>query len=192
MSGKEIRAYFRQSERNKRRVDDFDCHFSEGLRLGEVLNLKWSDVDLIKNELTFIQSKTGKLLQIPIADFLLKELAEYREKSKNERLFDNGEVDKKLVIKYSTHFSKLFKNLGIDHFTFHNLRHCFSTYLSDCGADAFTTQSLLGHSSLTQTAQYTHKGMPAKRNTIKGMEKHILGMTEKGKITDINSILGTT
>ena len=119
-------------------------------------------------------------------------MAEYKEKSKNERLFDSGEVNKKLVIKYSSHFSRLFKKLGIKRFTFHNLRHCFSTYLSDCGSDAFTTQALLGHASLTQTAQYTHKGMPAKRSTIKGMEKHILDMTEKGKITDINSILGTT
>jgi len=99
---------------------------------------------------------------------------------------------KLLVIKYSGHFSRLFKKLGIERFTFHNLRHCFSTYLSDCGSDAFTTQSLLGHASLNQTAQYTHKGMPAKRNTIRGMEKYIMDMTEEGKITDINSICGTT
>jgi integrase len=122
----------------------------------------------------------------------LKELTEYRENSKNERLFDNGEVNKNLVIKHSIHFSKLFKKLGIERFTFHNLRHCFTTYLSDCGADAFTTQALLGHASLSQTAQYTHERMQAKRNTIDEMEKHISEMTEKGKITDINSILGTT
>ena len=53
-------------------------------------------------------------------------------------------------------------------------------------------QSLLGHSSLSQTTQYTYKGMPAKHNTINGMEKHILDMTEKGKITDVDCILGTT
>ncbi len=76
--------------------------------------------------------------------------------SEGERLFDSGEVNKNLVTRYSCHFSKLFKKLGIDRFTYHNLRHCFSTYLSDCVADAFTTQSLLGHASLSQTAQYTH------------------------------------
>ncbi|MHC4270073.1 MAG: tyrosine-type recombinase/integrase [Planctomycetota bacterium] len=163
-----------------------------GLRLGEVLNLKWSDVDFIKNELIFIQRKTGKQLKVPIAAFLLKELAEYRKNSENEHLFDNEVVNTNLVMKHSNHFSRLFKNLGIERFTFHNLRHSFSTYLSDCGADAFTTQSLLGHASLSQTAQYTHKRMEAKRNTINVMEKHILDITEKGKITDINSILGTT
>jgi integrase len=163
-----------------------------GLRLGEVLNLKWSDVDFIKKELTFIPRKTGKHLEIPIAGFLLKELAEYRENSENERLFDNEVVNKNLVVKYSNHFSRLFKSLGIERFTFHNLRHCFSTYLSDCGSDAFTTQALLGHSSLSQTAQYTHKGMSTKHNTINEMEKHIFDMTEKSKVTDINSFLGTT
>jgi integrase len=163
-----------------------------GLRLGEVLSLKWSNVDFVKEELAFVQSKTGKRLINPIGSSLLKELAEYKENSKDERLFDSGEVNKRLIIKYSSRFSRLFKKLGIERFTFHNLRHCFSTYLSDCGSDAFTTQALLGHASLSQTAQYTHKGMPAKRSTIKGMEKHIMDMAEKCKITNINSICGTT
>jgi hypothetical protein len=34
--------------------------------------------------------------------------------------------------------------------------------------------------------------MPAKRSTIKGMEKHIMDMAEKCKITDIYSFCGTT
>jgi integrase len=163
-----------------------------GLRLGEVLSLKWSDVDFVKRKLTVFQSKTGKLLTTPIADCLLKELEEYKENSTNERLFDSGEVNTKLVIKYSSHFSRLFKRLGIERFTFHNLRHCFATYQSNCGSDAFITKELLGHASVNQTAQYTHKGMPAKRNAIKEMEKYILGMVEEGEITDINSICGTT
>jgi integrase len=163
-----------------------------GLRLGEVLSLKWGDVDFVKAELTFVQSKTGKRLTNPIGDRLLKELVEYKESSKDERLFDNEDVNQKLVIKYSSHFSRLFKKLGIERFTFHNLRHCFATYLSDCGSDAFTTQSILGHASVNQTAQYTHKGMPAKRGTIRGMEKYIMDMTEGVKITAINSVCGTT
>jgi integrase len=163
-----------------------------GLRLGEVLSLKWSDFDFVKAELTFVQSKTGKRLTNPIGDRLLKELAEYKESSKDERLFDSEDVNQKLVVRYSRHFSKLFKKLGIESFTFHNLRHCFASFLSDFGADAFTTQSFLGHASLSQTAHYTHKRMSAKHDTIKGVEKYIMDMTEETKITDINSICGTT
>mgnify|MGYP001185694433 FL=1 len=66
------------------------------------------------------------------------------------------------------------------------------SYLSDCGSDAFTSQALLGHASLTQTSQYTHKTISAKRSTIRGMEKYIMDMTEEGKIMDINSVCGTT
>jgi len=82
----------------------------------------------------------------------------------------------------------LFKKLGIERFTFHNLRHCFASFLSDCGADAFTTQSFLGHASLSQTAHYTHKRMSAKHDTIEGVEKYIMDMAEEVKITAINSI----
>ena len=156
-----------------------------GLRLGEVLALKWSNIDFGKDVITFVQTKTGKLMSVPISNFLVQELKEYKENSTGERLFDNGEVNRTLVVRYSVHFSKLFKKLGIDRFTYHNLRHCFGSFQSDSGADAFTTQSLLGHSSLSMTARYTHKQIEAKRNAIEGMTDYILVMSKKGKLSKL-------
>ncbi len=79
---------------------------------------------------------------------------------------------------YSKYFSNLFKKLGIDNFTYHCLRHCCSTFHSDSGSDPFTTQSLLGHSSLAQTAVYTHKKTDAKRKAIEEMTEHVLNMSK--------------
>ena len=62
----------------------------------------------------------------------------------------------------------------------------------DSGADPFTTQSLLGHSSLSQTAKYTHKQIEIKRDAIEGMTGYILSMSKKGKLSNITRIRGTT
>ncbi len=156
-----------------------------GLRLGEMLRLKKGDIDFSKNLITLVQTKTGKLISVPISDFLAQELKEYKENCTDEYLFESGEINHSLVVKYSYHFTKLFKNLGIDCFTYHNLRHCFSTFQSDSGSDAFTTQSLLGHSSLAMTARYTHKQIEAKRNAIEGMTDYILVMSKKGKLSKL-------
>jgi integrase len=164
----------------------------DGLRLNETLKLEWRDIDFNKSMITFLQSKTGKLVSNPISKFLLEELYGYKQNCTGERLFDNREVNSALIKEYSAYFSKLFKSLGIGNFTYHNLRHCFSTFQSDSGADAFTTQSLLGHASLSQTAQYTHTRMEIKRNNIETMTEYILKMNEKTKITNFSSDQGTT
>ncbi len=163
-----------------------------GLRLGEMLGLRKGDIDFGKNVITFVQAKTGKLISVPISNFLAQELKEYKENCTDEYLFESGEINHSLVVKYSYYFKKLFKNLGIDCFTYHNLRHCFSTFQSDSGSDAFTTQSLLGHSSLSMTARYTHKQIEAKRNAIEGMTDYILVMSKKGKLSKLRYDKTTT
>ena len=153
-----------------------------GFRLNEALKLEKKDIDFRKNLITFVQSKTGKLMVVPISNFLAHEIKEYIKDRPDERLFDNREVNYSLVKKYSKHFSNLFKGLGVDNFTYHNLRHCFSSFHSDVGADAFTTQSLLGHSTLTQTAHYTHKKIDAKRKAVGDMTEYVLNMGKDATI----------
>lgn len=160
-----------------------------GFRLNEMLKLEKRDLDFSKNIITILQSKTGKLISNPMSNFLSQELYEYKQKCTGERLFDDRKVDIHLIREYSEYFSKLFKSLGIDNFTYHNLRHCFTTFQSDSGADAFTTQSLLGHSSLAQTAKYTHKQIQSKRIAVESMTEHILNISKK---TEITNFKGTT
>ena len=50
-----------------------------------------------------------------------------------------------MVVQYSDYFSNLFKQLGIDNFTFHTLRHTFASLHSDTGADIVAIKELLGH-----------------------------------------------
>lgn len=150
-----------------------------GLRLNEVVRLEKKDLDFSRNIMVFTQSKTGKLMNIPISTFLVEELNEYLDKHQSDRLFDDRPVNQLLVQEYSAYFSKLFKSLGIENFTYHNLRHSFGTFQSDAGADAFVTQSLLGHSDLTMTARYTHKQIASKRMAIESTTEYVLNISKE-------------
>ncbi|UJS17855.1 MAG: tyrosine-type recombinase/integrase [Candidatus Jettenia sp.] len=150
-----------------------------GMRLGEVLRLKWSDIDFSKGLITFTQSKTGKLVAIPLSNYLATEMQGYKETQGNDTIFEDRAITRLVVTSYSQHFNKLFKSIGIDNFSFHSLRHCFASISSDTGSDIVTTKELLGHSDVSMTMRYSHKQLDAKRNAIERMTDHILGMSKE-------------
>lgn len=98
-----------------------------GMRLNEVLGLRWTDIDFSGDLITFTQSKTGKLIAMPLSEYLRDELQSYRERAIVDRIFETRDITKAVGKKYSEHFSHLFKGLGIHNFTFHNLRHTLSS-----------------------------------------------------------------
>jgi len=151
-----------------------------GMRLGEVLRLKWQETDLAKGLITFTQSKTGKAVSIPLSDYLIEELVRHKEHHPGDGVFESREITNAVVIRYSEHFSHLFKTLGIQSFTFHNLRHTFSSLLqSDLGVGATVVQGMTGHSSLGMLQKYSHTGLDNKRYAIQALTDHVLTTSKK-------------
>ncbi len=58
-----------------------------GLRRGEILNLKWSDVDLEGRKITVFRSKTNELRTLPVNDMLYRELKKYPKTEGGEFIF---------------------------------------------------------------------------------------------------------
>ena len=107
----------------------------------------------------------------------------YKLLSGSDRLFDDRKGNHCLVVGYSEYFSKLFKGLGIMNFTFHNLRHTFSSLLqSELGIGAVVVQGMTGHSSLGMLQKYLHTGLDSKRKAIEMLTSHVLGVSEKAAI----------
>ena len=151
-----------------------------GMRLGEVLRLKWQETDLAKGLITFTQSKTGEAVSIPLSDYLIEELVRHKEHHPGDGVFESREITNAVVIRYSEHFSHLFKTLGIQGFTFHNLRHTFSSLLqSDLGVGATVVQGMTGHSSLGMLQKYSHTGLDNKKRAIQVLTDHVLTTSKK-------------
>ncbi len=150
-----------------------------GLRLGGVLGLSWHDIDL-ERKLIISSHKTGKLVSIPLSDYLSEELLWYKEGNIGDRVFESRETTSAVVVRYSEHFSQLFKGLGIRNFTFHNLRHTFSSLLQgELGIGAVVVQGMTGHSSLGMLQRYSHTQLDCKKKAIQALTDYVLGMSKK-------------
>ena len=145
-----------------------------GLRLGGVLGLSWYDIDFTKKIISS-SHKTGKLVSIPVSDYLSKELLKWKENNSGDMVFETRKITNTVVVYYSEHFSKLFKDLGIHNFTFHNLRHTFASLLQgELNVGAVVVQGMTGHSSLSMLQKYSHTGLDNKQKAIKSLTEYVL------------------
>lgn len=135
--------------------------YNTGMRLSELIQLKWSQVDMAQTQLKVL-GKGNKERLIPISRELAAELQQYQadktvELAIGEQLFVTGK-GRPLVHGSVYRFVK--KYLGtvttIQQKSPHILRHSFATHLMNNGADLNAVKELLGHSSLAATQVYTH------------------------------------
>jgi len=137
-----------------------------GLRRAELIQIKLSDLDIRKRELS-VFGKGSKQRIVPLADELVDILQVYLNGrteleivKDQERLFltENGRA---LYPNYVYRVVK--KGIRLNSTTTaaspHVLRHTFASHLSQNGADLNAIKSLLGHSSLASTQIYTHHSL---------------------------------
>lgn len=162
-----------------------------GLRIGELLALKWSDIDFKKGEISVTKTcyddtvnghfcrmidtpKTKKSKrQIPIPKQLIPMLKEIKNKNGSEWVV--GDKEKTIFIRsYQSSFALLLKKLNIPHHGFHSLRHTFATRALESGMDVKTLSDLLGHKNSTVTLnRYAHSLLSHKHEMMNKLGKMI-------------------
>ena len=156
-----------------------------GLRLGEVIALKWQNVDL-KNKIIYIDKSVSiishnhktltiesspktqsSIREIPISKQLQILLKMLKQNSKNDYVITSHNNKQLSPRAYQKSFENLLKKLHIKHYGFHALRHTFATRLLENGVDIKTISELLGHSSPTITLnRYVHTNLQNKRKAM--------------------------
>lgn len=171
-----------------------------GLRSGEVIGLKWSDIDFEKRTISVNRSleyrystkewkwgepKNRSYRAIPMTDVCYQLLCEVREKQKCSDVVIADEQFKDLVFinrkglptknsAYDTTLFKLADKAGIERFSMHPLRHTFATRCIEAGMRPKTLQILLGHKSLSVTMQtYVHVTMEAKAEEMQKFAEYL-------------------
>ena len=117
-----------------------------GARAGELLALKWQDMDLERGTARIVDSKNGESRLIPIRGALLEAL-KAKDRKGDDRVFR---------LNYAKPFKAACAEAGIEDFVFHDLRHHAASVLVQSGVDLFRVQKLLGHKSPAMTARYSH------------------------------------
>ena len=131
--------------------------YSAGLRVGELVNLKITDIDAARMTLRVKQGKGGKDRYAILSQNLLIELCKYWKRYRPSIwLFPNRTKNGPLSRNEAWHiFNQAKKRAGIKKGRgIHTLRACFATHLLQAGVDLRSIQFLLGHSSILSTQRY--------------------------------------
>ncbi len=158
VSKKEIQSILKNCNNIKHRCI-LGLIYSAGLRRGELINLKVTDIHSERRQVKIENSKGGKDRYSLLSEKLLTELRGYYNEYKPTHWLFEG---KGMTKKYSaTSISNILKNAckasNIKRkVTPHMLRHSFATHLLEQGTDLRYIQELLGHSSTKTTEIYTH------------------------------------
>ena len=159
-------------------ADIFRVLLLTGARRGEVLAMKWADLDITAGTWTKLaQAVKGNrtyeaLLSAPLRQ-LLSEIEQRRAGKRSEYVFPgNGESGH--ISSINRAWKQLKKSARITGLRVHDLRHSFASELVSGGASLPLIGSLLGHRSVQTTQRYAHLYPDAKREAIERVGAAIL------------------
>lgn len=150
MTIEEVRALIATPMENKEVKSAYLFSCFCGLRISDILRLKWKDifVDNGQYRLAVSMQKTREPIYLPLSNEALKWMPERGDKTADEHVFDLPTTVNQLIKPWA-------KAAGISkRFTFHTARHTFATMLLTLGADLYTVSKLLGHTSVKITQVY--------------------------------------
>lgn len=142
---------------------------STGMRRGELLRLRWADVNLEAGTVWALETKNGEARDVP----LLPSLAAYLRKARA------GAPDEELVFRHAdgTPFRSVASSwraacaeAGIPHAHLHDLRHTFASRLLQTGADVAVLQEIMGHKTAAMSLRYAHAFALTKRAAMDRMD----------------------
>jgi integrase/recombinase XerD len=130
--------------------------YYSGMRLNEVKNIKWENLDFERKTIQLKVAKGENQRTIFLHNKLIEELNKF--KAHREGVIFQSNRGKKysdeaiqLIVKNSAKRAGIIKKVHP-----HMLRHSFATHLLEGGADIRYIQQLLGHKDLKTTQVYTH------------------------------------
>lgn len=142
------------------------CALTTGLRLSNILNLRWETIDIKKNflEVLMQENKGHKKIQLPLSPKFKKELKKIGIK-KSGYVFINPKTGKPYTT-IKTGFNRACERAGIENFRFHDLRHTVATRLVANGVDLNTVKEYMAHSDIKTTQRYMHPTPENMKNAV--------------------------
>ena len=180
----QVRLFLAEARRSSRYYVLYLAAILTGMRQGELLGLRWQDVDLaygiasvrqtfyrLAGQQIFKEPKSAKSRRtVALPPILVEELRKVREQQAQNReaLGDMFEDNDLVFCQYNgkplhatnvirRDFRRTIERAGVPRIRFHDLRHCHATHLLRYGVNVKVVQERLGHSTPDITLQrYSH------------------------------------
>jgi len=169
-----------------------------GMRLGEIVSLRWHEVDLdnrlvtvcrtqcYKSRIVRNTTKGGKIRHVPINNAIYDDLVRLKAESKYGLVFTilGTPFDHSNVTKW---FKRDMKIAGVKRIRFHDLRHTYASHFMMNGGEIYVLQAILGHSDIKTTERYAHLSksfLVDKANTVHFTSRDNVVRVNFGKVSN--------
>lgn len=151
-----------------------------GLRFGELIALKWEDVNFKSRTITVRRNivhsiegspKNNRTRTVPLTKSVLEMLSQ--KVKDNEYIFHNDEGNPLHYTYCRKKLHRFCKLANLRTINWHTLRHTFASHLATKGVSVFAIKELLGHSDIKMTMRYAHPDLPMLQNAIDTLEPTI-------------------
>lgn len=139
-----------------------------GMRKGEILSIKWSDIDFKNRILQVRETKNNERRIVTINNTLYQELSSIPRHINSLYVFYNKDGKPFKDVRKS--FATALKRAKISDFRFHDLRHTFASHLAMSGVSLKTIQQLLGHKDFSMTMRYAHLSEEYMQNAVQKLD----------------------
>ncbi len=157
---------------NDQLVEIIIFSLNTGMRQGEILNLKWKDVDLNRKVVAVQKTKNKDPKVIPLNQTAHDMLAlKSKVVSISGYVFSTMNGTKISRWNLKREFKNALKKACITNFRFHDLRHTFATRLVQSGVDLYRVAKLLGHRDVSTTQRYAHHHPESLRSSVEILDK---------------------
>jgi len=146
-----------------------------GMRLGEILNLRWYDLDFSSGFILVRDSKNGESRHVPMDATLFALFRAYPHRLGTDLVFSSPAGGH--IVDVRTGFLNSCKRAGLIDLHFHDLRHTFASQFVMSGGDLYILKEILGHKSITMTQRYAHLSPTYKIKAIDRMNTLWAGAT---------------
>ena len=121
------------------------------MRRGELLALRWMDIDLPGRRVYLRETKNGSLRVVPLNSLAIQVFESLPQGLPSDVVLAG--IDGQRLSVYT---QRLFKRLGINDASFHSLRRTAASWLVTQGVDLYAVLQVLGHRTPRMTQRYAH------------------------------------
>jgi integrase len=127
-----------------------------GMRRGEILALRWPDIDLARGSIVLHKTKNNERRSIPIVPGVLALLGKHAQVRhlQTDLVFARAGQDRAIDVDHA--FQDVVRTAKLENFRFHDLRHTAASYLAMSGATTPEIAAVLGHKTLAMVKRYAH------------------------------------
>lgn len=137
--------------------------FHTGLRVGNLMALRWGDVDLDRRTVTVLKTKNGQPMISALSERAAVELAKLPNQKPDACVFE-GRGGR--AFGFRSLWARVCTEAGLPGRNFHQLRHGCGSALASAGVGQAQIMAVMGHRTLSASARYMHHSTEDKRAVV--------------------------